>query len=196
MSFWVVHWRSTYPAACVMMVSCFAYSSIPKMEASCSSETSVGFQRTARRYIPEDTTFYYLINKSSPLDFVMGQFNSIQLFTPCFCWMHFSYHLRKLSFPLRFSDLTSVWNPHLPHACQALRTKHPPSLIWSRVQLPSFASSYLMHSLVGSLLGLNVLLGVMIVLNPEINKAYDEWFLYLLIYMRVLCACVLVCPCL
>jgi hypothetical protein len=31
------------------------YSSVLKMEATCSSETSVEFQRTTRRYIPEDT---------------------------------------------------------------------------------------------------------------------------------------------
>jgi hypothetical protein len=39
-----------------MMVSCSDYSSTLKMENVCSSETSVDFQRTTRRYIPEDTT--------------------------------------------------------------------------------------------------------------------------------------------
>jgi hypothetical protein len=34
-----------------------AYSSTLKMDAICSSETSVDFQRTARRYIPDDSTF-------------------------------------------------------------------------------------------------------------------------------------------
>jgi hypothetical protein len=38
-------------------VSCSAYSSILKMEATCSSEKSVDFQRTTQRYIPEDITF-------------------------------------------------------------------------------------------------------------------------------------------
>jgi hypothetical protein len=33
-----------------------AYSWTLKMEAICSSEISVGFQRTTRRYIPEDNT--------------------------------------------------------------------------------------------------------------------------------------------
>jgi hypothetical protein len=42
--------------ACFMLVSCLAYSSIMKMEAKCSSETSVDFQRTTRRYITEDIT--------------------------------------------------------------------------------------------------------------------------------------------
>jgi hypothetical protein len=38
------------------LVSCVAYSSILKIEATCSSETSVVFQRTTRRYIPEVKT--------------------------------------------------------------------------------------------------------------------------------------------
>jgi hypothetical protein len=37
------------------LVSCSAYFSTLKMEAMCSSETSFGFRRTTRRYIPEDT---------------------------------------------------------------------------------------------------------------------------------------------
>jgi hypothetical protein len=38
------------------LVSCSAYSSILKMEATCSFETSVDFQQTTRRYILEDST--------------------------------------------------------------------------------------------------------------------------------------------
>jgi hypothetical protein len=37
------------------LVSCSAYSTL-KMEVICSSEMSVGFQRTTGRYIPEDNT--------------------------------------------------------------------------------------------------------------------------------------------
>jgi hypothetical protein len=37
------------------LVSCSAYST-PKMEAICSSETSIDFQRTTRRYIPGYST--------------------------------------------------------------------------------------------------------------------------------------------
>jgi hypothetical protein len=37
-----------------MLVSCLAYSLTLKMEAACSSEMSVDFQRTTRRDIPED----------------------------------------------------------------------------------------------------------------------------------------------
>jgi hypothetical protein len=36
-----------------MHVSCVAYSSSVKMEATCSSETSVHFHRITGRYIPE-----------------------------------------------------------------------------------------------------------------------------------------------
>jgi hypothetical protein len=40
------------------MLSRLAYSSAMKMEATCSSETSVDFRRTTRRYIPEDRTVH------------------------------------------------------------------------------------------------------------------------------------------
>jgi hypothetical protein len=40
------------------LFSCSAYSSILKIEATCSDETSVDFQRTARRYIPENRTVH------------------------------------------------------------------------------------------------------------------------------------------
>jgi hypothetical protein len=39
-----------------LLATCSAYSSTLKMEAICSSETSADFQRTTRRYIPEDST--------------------------------------------------------------------------------------------------------------------------------------------
>jgi hypothetical protein len=38
------------------MISCLAYSSTLKIQATCYSETSVDFQRTTRRYIPNDRT--------------------------------------------------------------------------------------------------------------------------------------------
>jgi hypothetical protein len=41
-------------ANCFMLVSCSPYFSTPKMEATCSSETSVEFHRITRRYIPGD----------------------------------------------------------------------------------------------------------------------------------------------
>jgi hypothetical protein len=40
-------------------VSCLAYSSTLKIEATCSSEASVDFQRTTRRYIPEYKSLHY-----------------------------------------------------------------------------------------------------------------------------------------
>jgi hypothetical protein len=36
------------------LVSCFVFSSTLNMEATFSSKTSVDFQRTTRRYIPDD----------------------------------------------------------------------------------------------------------------------------------------------
>jgi hypothetical protein len=41
-----------------MLISCLAYFSTLKMEAACSSETPVDFQRTTWRYIPEDRTLH------------------------------------------------------------------------------------------------------------------------------------------
>jgi hypothetical protein len=41
-------------AACFTLVSCLAYSSAMKMQATFSSEMSVDIQRATRRYIPED----------------------------------------------------------------------------------------------------------------------------------------------
>jgi hypothetical protein len=43
-------------STCFLLVSCLAYSSTLKMEATCSSEKWVGFQRTTRLYIPEGRT--------------------------------------------------------------------------------------------------------------------------------------------
>jgi hypothetical protein len=43
--------------ACLFHAGFLAYSSLLKMEATCSSETSAYFQRTIQRYIPEDITF-------------------------------------------------------------------------------------------------------------------------------------------
>jgi hypothetical protein len=45
-------------AACFMPISCLAYSSILKMEATCSSRTLVDFEWAARHCIPEDRTFH------------------------------------------------------------------------------------------------------------------------------------------
>jgi hypothetical protein len=44
-------------ASTLMLVFRSVYSSLLKMDATCYSETLADFQRTARRYIPEDRTF-------------------------------------------------------------------------------------------------------------------------------------------
>jgi hypothetical protein len=49
-----------------MLASCSAYSSTLKMQAICSSEMLVDFQRTTRRYIPEDSTLVCLIHVFHP----------------------------------------------------------------------------------------------------------------------------------
>jgi hypothetical protein len=41
-----------------MLVSCSAYPSTLNMKATFSSETSVSFQRTTRRYMPEHRTLH------------------------------------------------------------------------------------------------------------------------------------------
>jgi hypothetical protein len=67
--------RHTMPASplrdtCLMLVSCLAYFSTVKVEATCSSETSVNFQHITCRYIPEDRTLrkYCYENLKSYLD--------------------------------------------------------------------------------------------------------------------------------
>jgi hypothetical protein len=50
------------------LVSCLAYSSTLKVEAICSSETSVRFQRTTRRYIPGDSTLRNLVWAYPPVN--------------------------------------------------------------------------------------------------------------------------------
>jgi hypothetical protein len=48
--------RQTWSRA--LLTVCLAYFYTPKMEAICSSETSVDFNWTARRYIPEDRALH------------------------------------------------------------------------------------------------------------------------------------------
>jgi hypothetical protein len=50
-------------SACLILVSCFAYSSALKTEAIYSSETSVDFHLTSQRYIPEDRTHLYQLTE-------------------------------------------------------------------------------------------------------------------------------------
>jgi hypothetical protein len=46
------------PATCFMLVSCLAHFSILKTVTTCSSEMSVNFQRTTRRYIPKENLYW------------------------------------------------------------------------------------------------------------------------------------------
>jgi hypothetical protein len=48
-------------SAFLMPASCLTYSSTMKMDATCSSETSVDIQRITQNYIPEDTFFKLII---------------------------------------------------------------------------------------------------------------------------------------
>jgi hypothetical protein len=62
----VLHWKSAGVSeqhiACLppffTPVSCSSYSSTLKMEGTCSPETSVDFQWSTRRYIPEDNALH------------------------------------------------------------------------------------------------------------------------------------------
>jgi hypothetical protein len=51
-------------ASIFMLVSCLAYSSTLKMEATCSSEMSADIQWTTWRYIPEDTNLLKKLEES------------------------------------------------------------------------------------------------------------------------------------
>jgi hypothetical protein len=50
--------KHTGSAFCLLYAGYLAYISTLKMEATCSSESSVGFQRTERSYIQEDRTLH------------------------------------------------------------------------------------------------------------------------------------------
>jgi hypothetical protein len=51
-------------ATCFKLIPCLAYSSTLKMEATCSSETSVNFRHTTWHYIPEYGTLHDLYFRS------------------------------------------------------------------------------------------------------------------------------------
>jgi hypothetical protein len=61
-----LHLQLYLPSA-FTLVSCSAYFSTMKMEAACSSQTSINFQRNTRRYIPEDITLQRIFCWSKPL---------------------------------------------------------------------------------------------------------------------------------
>jgi hypothetical protein len=53
-----VNWAGLCFKPDFMLVSCLAYSSTLKMEAMCTSETSVVFQRTTQFFITEDSSLH------------------------------------------------------------------------------------------------------------------------------------------
>jgi hypothetical protein len=59
------------------LASCLAYSSILKMGATISSETSADFQQNTQRYAPEDIT--YPISSSSP-DYRIACYKRVPVF--------------------------------------------------------------------------------------------------------------------
>jgi hypothetical protein len=72
----------TLLAACCMLVSCLAYFLAQKMEVSCSSKTSVDFQWTTHRHIPEDT-----LNCSYPLPWEPQSYINPWFWFVCVCKM-------------------------------------------------------------------------------------------------------------
>jgi hypothetical protein len=59
-------------------VSCSTYSSTLKMNAICSSETSVDFKRNTRRYIPEDNTGVPLEGSPDFLRLILEKFGGLR----------------------------------------------------------------------------------------------------------------------
>jgi hypothetical protein len=58
-------------AACFTQVYCLVYFSILKMEATCSTETSIDLQRTTRRYITEEKIIYlFVVHVTMPVFFL------------------------------------------------------------------------------------------------------------------------------
>jgi hypothetical protein len=55
------HQRSKQKGTCFMLVSCLAFSSTLMMEAICSFETSVDYQRATQRCVPEGGTLLHIL---------------------------------------------------------------------------------------------------------------------------------------
>jgi hypothetical protein len=95
---------------CSTLVSCLTYSSIVKVEATCSSETSIDFQWPTRRYIPEDGTRHTSICFQSSI-YVLGVW-AVDLYEICrpiislwkVCVIAFSYR------PICNEDVTKPVN--------------------------------------------------------------------------------------
>jgi hypothetical protein len=95
-------------ATCFMLVSCMAYSLNLKMEVTCSSETSVDFQWTAWRYIPEDRTLhtFYVWYIFFPTSFVWDNWTRGE-------WMPQNCYSRHAYLNLYVQKLTVVFQTHM-----------------------------------------------------------------------------------
>jgi hypothetical protein len=115
-----------------MLVSCSAYSSILKMEATYSSETSVEFQMTTRLYIREDSTLPLTMFPNPPSWFpkfiTHSSCTTFKHASPCvsFSWLpslFLHFHGLLLSYPIS-----------APHAglyrCRTLAVNSPQRACW------------------------------------------------------------------
>jgi hypothetical protein len=78
------------PAACFMQVSCLAYPSTVKTEATCSTKTSVDFQRTTRCYISESRRILHNCHENLKI-----RHNPLQV------WRHLSMDISALGLSFR-----------------------------------------------------------------------------------------------
>jgi hypothetical protein len=64
-------------AVCFMLIPCWAYSLTLKMEAICSSRTSVDFYRTIWCYIPKDksSSFFHMNMKTCAGSWAVGKWD-------------------------------------------------------------------------------------------------------------------------
>jgi hypothetical protein len=96
------------------VVSCLTYSLALKTEETCSSETSVGLQRTIRRYIPEDTTLH---NRScgNPKSYKDKEVHT-------FCMLQYTCEYSKLwSIKLRVHETFDF--SHKPYSMQLMQQR-------------------------------------------------------------------------
>jgi hypothetical protein len=131
------------------VLSCFAYSLTLKVEATCSSKTSVDFQRTTWHYIPQDRTLHnhHYENLKSYISscnsWYLGQ--NVILFPVLFCV--FDHHDSVSGSELLDKNITT-WVSHCITAGRSLccNFQHsPPLLIFRDLQyLNSLGKSFLL----------------------------------------------------
>jgi hypothetical protein len=96
-------------ANCFVLVSCLPYSLTLKMEATCSSETSVDFQRTTRRHIQEARTLLYMLfGRLVPSLILVMQNSSLQiqlLLAHVLTWLFYSIKINVIIIHTEHSQL-------------------------------------------------------------------------------------------